>query len=154
MKDIGIQVRPYFRSKQTQTSMLKVIHTSSSLIKSIVMNIATSPIKPSKMPMKDVSKVVLPSDDTSDADTSTSYYIPGTTSQSSDTAAAVIEEYSAIALKHRERIVACANRGEDWVLFATTLGIKYKTAFHYVRSGRDVMLKKGGIKLKHLLRMK
>nr|CAI5827919.1 unnamed protein product [Callosobruchus analis] len=45
----------------------------------------------------------------------------------------------------------CANRGEDWVLFATTLGIKYKTAFHWVRSGRDVMLKKGGIKPKALI---
>nr|CAI5864634.1 unnamed protein product [Callosobruchus analis] len=67
------------------------------------------------------------------------------------------QKYKKYSNQDRERIVACANREEDWVLFATTLGIKYKTAFHWVRSGRDVMLKKGGIKpegLKHLLRTK
>nr|CAI5826931.1 unnamed protein product [Callosobruchus analis] len=110
MKHIGIQVRPYFRSKQTQTYVIKVIHTSSSPIKSIVMNVPTSPIKPPKMPMKEVSKVVPPLDDTSDADTSTSYYIPGTTSQPSDTAAAVIEAYSAIALKYTKHLVSTIRR--------------------------------------------
>nr|CAI5834220.1 unnamed protein product [Callosobruchus analis] len=62
------------------------------------------------MPMKDASKAVPPLDDTSDADTSTSYYIPGTTSQSSDTAAAVIEEYSAIALKCTKHLVSTKPR--------------------------------------------
>jgi transposase len=37
------------------------------------------------------------------------------------------------------------------VVYATTLGIKYKTGFHWVRSGREVMLMKGGIKPKALV---
>jgi transposase len=49
------------------------------------------------------------------------------------------------------RVGTSSNRGEDWVVFATTLGIKYKTAFHWVRSGREVMLKKGGMKPKALV---
>jgi transposase len=48
----------------------------------------------------------------------------------------------------RERIVA--NKGEDWVALAVALGVKYKTAFQWVHSGRDFMLHKGGIKPKIL----
>jgi len=50
--------------------------------------------------------------------------------------------------KHRERIVNCANRGEDWIALAATLGVKYKTAYHWVQSGNDNMLPKGGTKPK------
>ena len=50
----------------------------------------------------------------------------------------------------RERIVSCANRGEDWVILADTLKVKYKTAYTWVKSGRQLMDKKGGIKPKAL----
>lgn len=52
--------------------------------------------------------------------------------------------------KDRARIVNCANKGDDWVSLAETLNVKYKTAYHWVRSGRDKMLKKGGKKPKTL----
>jgi transposase len=61
------------------------------------------------------------------------------------------QKYKKYSNQDREKIVTCANRGEDWVVYATTLGIKYKTGFHWVRSGREVMLKKGGIKPKALV---
>lgn len=50
----------------------------------------------------------------------------------------------------RERIVVCANRGEDWVNLAETLNVPYKTAYTWVSSGRSLMLKKGGVKPKAL----
>ena len=31
----------------------------------------------------------------------------------------------------RQRVVACANRGDDWVTLAKTLNINYKTAYHW-----------------------
>lgn len=62
----------------------------------------------------------------------------------------VRQHYMKNTQQDRERILTCANRGEDWVALAVTLGIKYKTAFHWVHSGRDVMLHKGGVKPKIL----
>lgn len=53
-------------------------------------------------------------------------------------------------IQDRERIVTCANKGEDWVGLAATLGVTYKTAFHWVRSGREVTFARGGIKPKIL----
>lgn len=60
------------------------------------------------------------------------------------------KQYRTHVDQDRQRIVMCANRGEDWVALAKTLDIKYKTAFHWVRSGRDVMLRKGGNRPKSL----
>jgi hypothetical protein len=51
------------------------------------------------------------------------------------------QRYKKHMCQDRERIVACANRGEDWVALAVTLDVKYKTAFHWVHSGvQDVTL--------------
>lgn len=50
----------------------------------------------------------------------------------------------------RTRIVACANKGDDWTALVKSLGIQYKTAFHWVQSGRVKMLQKGGKKPKIL----
>lgn len=58
--------------------------------------------------------------------------------------------YKKNSSQDRQRITACANKGDDWVALAQTLGVKYKTAFQWVRSGRDSMLKKGGNKPKVL----
>ena len=44
----------------------------------------------------------------------------------------------------RERIVECSNRGEDWKTLATTLGVKYKTAYTWIRSGSTEAAKRGG----------
>lgn len=63
----------------------------------------------------------------------------------------VRKTYNRNTVRDRERIVACANKGEDWVQLATTLNVNYKTAFQWVRSGRDFMLKKGGQKRKALM---
>lgn len=62
----------------------------------------------------------------------------------------VRKKYKKNTNRDRERIVNCANKGDDWVSLAATLDIKYKTAFHWIRSGRDKMLAKGGIKHKIL----
>lgn len=58
--------------------------------------------------------------------------------------------YNKNSEQDRMRIVSCANRGEDWTTLATSLNINFKTASHWVRSGTDVMLKKGGVKPKLL----
>lgn len=50
----------------------------------------------------------------------------------------------------RGRIVICANRGGDWVKLASTLSINFHTAYEWIKSGRDHMLKKGGRKPKAL----
>jgi 3-methyladenine DNA glycosylase Mpg len=40
---------------------------------------------------------------------------------------------------NRERILTSANRGEDWLVLAVTLNIKYKK-YHWVRSSATEML--------------
>ncbi|KAJ3649388.1 hypothetical protein Zmor_021135 [Zophobas morio] len=60
------------------------------------------------------------------------------------------KSYKKNSSQDRERIVTCANRGHNWTALATTLGINYKTASHWVHSGRPLMLQKGGIKPKVL----
>lgn len=60
------------------------------------------------------------------------------------------KKYKNYSEEDRRRVVQCANRSEDWVALASTLGINYKTAFNWVRSGRDTVQKKGGIKPKIL----
>jgi transposase len=60
------------------------------------------------------------------------------------------QRYKKHMCQNRERIVACANKGEDWVALAVALDVKYRTAFQWVHSGRDFMLHKGGIKPKIL----
>lgn len=60
------------------------------------------------------------------------------------------KSYKKNTTQDKERVVACANRGEDWATLAQTLGVKYKTAYHWVRSGDDEMKKRGGIKPKFL----
>lgn len=63
---------------------------------------------------------------------------------------ALRQQYNKNSQEDRKRVVECANRGGDWVSLASTLGVKYKTAFHWVQSGRDTMLPKGGVKPKIL----
>lgn len=63
---------------------------------------------------------------------------------------ALRQQYRKNTQEDRKRIVECGNRGGDWVSLADTLDIKYKTAFHWIQSGRDTMLPKGGIKPKIL----
>ncbi|KAK9692598.1 Ring finger domain [Popillia japonica] len=50
----------------------------------------------------------------------------------------------------RERVVASANRGEGWTALAKSLPVHYKTAYHWVNSGREKMLAEGGYKPKIL----
>ncbi|KAK9708440.1 hypothetical protein QE152_g27197 [Popillia japonica] len=50
----------------------------------------------------------------------------------------------------RERVVSSANRGEDWTALAISLGVHYKTAYHWANSERENMLAKGGYKPKIL----
>ena len=40
--------------------------------------------------------------------------------------------------------IECSNRGEDWKTLATTLGVKYKTAYTWIRSGSTEAAKRGG----------
>lgn len=63
---------------------------------------------------------------------------------------ALRQHYKKNSQEDRKRIVECANRGGDWVSLAATLGVKYKTAFHWIQSGRDIMLPRGGVKPKIL----
>lgn len=58
--------------------------------------------------------------------------------------------YKKNSQRDRERVVNSANRGEDWIALASNLGINLKTAYHWVRSGTDEMLPKGGKKPKIL----
>lgn len=53
-------------------------------------------------------------------------------------------QYAKSSLRDRERIVECSNRGEDWKALAATLGIKYKTAYTWIRSGQVEGSKRGG----------
>lgn len=56
--------------------------------------------------------------------------------------------YHKHSVQDRRRIVATANRGEDWVALSTQLNVPYKTAYRWVRSGDDKPLPKGGKKPK------
>lgn len=60
------------------------------------------------------------------------------------------KKYNTYSETDRERIVACANRGEDWVSLAGTLNVNYKTAYGWISSGRELPHKKGGKKPKLL----
>lgn len=62
----------------------------------------------------------------------------------------VRKTYNKYGKQDRERIVTCANRGEDWVALASALQVNYKTAFTWITSGRPENLKKGGLKPKSL----
>jgi len=49
-----------------------------------------------------------------------------------------------------DRILQCANKGEDWVQLASSLNINYKTASTWVLSGRKETYQRGGYKKKTL----
>lgn len=55
-------------------------------------------------------------------------------------------QYRRSSLRDRELIVECSNRGEDWRTLAETLGIPYKTAYSWIRSGETSGGKRGGQK--------
>ena len=62
-----------------------------------------------------------------------------------------VRRQNAVTLKEdRRRIVECSNRGENWVALAKTLGVKYKTAYSWIRSGEYETPGKGGKKPKIL----
>lgn len=48
--------------------------------------------------------------------------------------------------RERQLIVEAANRGDDWSALASTLAVKYKTAYSWVRSGEIEGKKRGGSK--------
>lgn len=58
--------------------------------------------------------------------------------------------YKVHSNRDRERIVTCANKGNDWGALAKDLGINYKTASNWIRSGRQQMITRGGKKPKSL----
>lgn len=58
--------------------------------------------------------------------------------------------YKLHTAQDRARIVATANRGEDWVSLAKSLCINYKTAYGWVNSGRSDGPGRGGYKPKKL----
>ncbi|MEL7309172.1 MAG: hypothetical protein AAGK05_15815 [Pseudomonadota bacterium] len=52
--------------------------------------------------------------------------------------------------KERDMIVRSANRGEDWVALSKQLGVQYKTAYAWIRSGKCSGTGRGGKKPKKL----
>lgn len=54
--------------------------------------------------------------------------------------------FSKYTQNDRQRIVECANRGDDWASLAIQLGVKYKTAYDWIRSGELAAKKRGGYK--------
>lgn len=58
--------------------------------------------------------------------------------------------YKSHSNRDRDRIVTCANKGNNWGALAKDLGINYKTASNWIRSGRPQMKKRGGKKPKSL----
>lgn len=52
--------------------------------------------------------------------------------------------------KDREKIVASANRGDDWILLSQQLEVPYKTSYHWVRLGKENAEQKEGRKPKIL----
>jgi transposase len=59
-------------------------------------------------------------------------------------------KYAAIIPRDRQRIVECSNRGEDWKTLSESLGIKYKTAYAWIRSGEPACKARGGKKPRFL----
>lgn len=60
------------------------------------------------------------------------------------------KHYKKYSLTDRQRLVECANRGDDWASLAKTLAINYKTAFQWIRSGETASKKRGSKKPKSL----
>lgn len=60
--------------------------------------------------------------------------------------------YAQTSARDRELIVDCSNRGDDWKALAVTLGVNYKTAYTWIRSGTAEGAKRGGRKPKLLTR--
>lgn len=60
------------------------------------------------------------------------------------------KKYAVNVDKDRRIIVEASNRGEDWKTLAATLGVKYKTAYTWVRSGEVTSKPKGGTKPKKI----
>ena len=60
------------------------------------------------------------------------------------------QSYSKYAQQDRARIVECAQRGGDWKALAESLGVKYKTAYGWVRSGEPKGKQRGGYKKNYL----
>ena len=58
----------------------------------------------------------------------------------------VRKKYARTSERDRELIVECSNKGEDWPALARTLGVKYKTAYSWIRSGDTALSKRGGAK--------
>ena len=54
--------------------------------------------------------------------------------------------YSKTTPRDRELVVECSNRGGDWKSLADSLGVKYQTAYSWIRSGSVEALKRGGAK--------
>ena len=46
----------------------------------------------------------------------------------------------------------CCSRGEDWIILAKNLGVKYQTAYSWVRSGSTEGKKRGGARQDPLFR--
>lgn len=59
-------------------------------------------------------------------------------------------KYKASSARDRELIVESSNRGEDWGALAKTLGVKYKTAYAWIRTGEIAGANRGGCKPKLL----
>ena len=52
--------------------------------------------------------------------------------------------YAKTSRRDRELINECSNRGEDWTSLAKNLGVKYQTAYSWIRSGSAEAKKRGG----------
>ncbi len=60
------------------------------------------------------------------------------------------KSYSKNDDKDRRLVVEAANRGNDWRALAASLGVKYKTAYTWVRSGEIASKPRGGQKPKKI----
>lgn len=54
--------------------------------------------------------------------------------------------YKVHGLRERQLIVEAANRGDDWVTLASSLEVRYKTAYSWIRSGEVEGKSRGGNK--------
>lgn len=60
------------------------------------------------------------------------------------------KKYNRHGPQDRQRIIECAQHGGNWKSLASSLNVKYKTAYGWVRSGEAHGSKRGGYKSKYL----
>lgn len=68
----------------------------------------------------------------------------------SDTEVVEHSQYNKHNNQDRSRVIECFERGGDWKSMASSLNIKYSTAYKWIRSGERNQMQRGGYKPKML----